>query len=84
MSENITEERLLTVDEMAAFLGIKVGALKDWTKLEESPCPCLRYKSRILRFEKEAVLEWFREQTKIWRKAEVSTTEDEECEDYED
>lgn len=73
MSENVEtnvmeEERLYTVEEMAAFLGVKVGALKDWTKLEENPCPCLRYKSRILRFEKEPVMEWFRGQTKVWRK----------------
>ena len=70
MSENVEtnvmeeEERLYTVEEMAAFLGVKVGALKDWTKLEENPCPCLR----VLRFEKEPVMEWFRGQTKVWRK----------------
>ena len=63
-----TEERLYTVEEMADFLQVKVGALKDWTKLEENPCPCLRYESRILRFEKPKVLEWLRSQTDAWWK----------------
>ena len=82
MAENMTEDRLLTVDEMAQYLGIKVGALKDWTKLEKDPCPCLRYKSRVLRFEKEPVLEWFRRQTEVWR-ATSSPVED-DSEDAED
>ena len=56
-------ERLLTVKEMAAFLQITTGALKDWTKLEEDPCPCYRFKSRVLRFDKNEVLTWFRNQT---------------------
>lgn len=62
------EDRLYTVEEMARFLAVKVGALKDWTKLENDPCPCLRYGARILRFEKEPVLEWFKRQTKVWRR----------------
>lgn len=61
------EDRLYTVKEMAAFLNVKVGSLKDWTKLKENPCPCLRYKARVLRFEKDEVLKWFKEQTKTWR-----------------
>lgn len=68
-SEIEEDEHLYTAEEMAAFLNIKVGALKDWTKLEENPCPCLRFKSRTLRFEKEEVLKWFKAQTKVWRKS---------------
>jgi predicted site-specific integrase-resolvase len=64
----LEEDRLYTAKEMADFLGIKIGALKDWTKLEENPCPCLRFQSRVLRFEKEEVLKWFREQTKVWKR----------------
>lgn len=65
--EALMEEKLLTVDEMAAYIGVSVGALKDWTKLKEDPCPCLRFKSRVLRFAKGEVVKWFRRQTKIWR-----------------
>lgn len=61
------EITLLTVEQMAEYLNIKVGTLKDWTKLEENPCPCYRYKSKILRFDKAEVMQWFKEQTKIWR-----------------
>lgn len=60
-------DRLLTVDEMCTYLGIKVGTLKDWTKLKENPCPCYRYKGRILRFDKSEVMAWFKERTENWR-----------------
>lgn len=60
----IEEEPLLTVEQMAKHLSVTVGALKDWTKLKEDPCPCYRYKSRILRFDKAEVMQWFKEQTK--------------------
>lgn len=63
------EERLYTAEEMAAFLGMKVGSLKDWTKLKENPCPCLRFKSRTLRFQKDEVMKWFKAQTKVWRES---------------
>ena len=63
------EITLLTVEQMAKFLQITEGALKDWTKVEENPCPCYRYKSRILRFDKAEVMQWFKEQTKIWNKS---------------
>ena len=67
------EERLYTVQEMADYLQVKVGSLKDWTKLEENPCPCYRYKGRVLRFNKEEVLTWFKGQTKVWRKTKESS-----------
>ena len=60
---SLNGDRLLTVKEMAAFLQITTGALKDWTKLEEDPCPCYRFKSRVLRFDKNEVLTWFKNQT---------------------
>ena len=63
---NIADEKLYTVEEMADILRIKVGALKDWTKLKENPCPCLRYGSKYLRFEKSAVRAWLRSRTVEW------------------
>lgn len=63
-------EPLYTVDEMAKILKVTTGALKDWTKSKENPCPCFRYKSRILRFERKAVLEWFKERTAEWTSTE--------------
>lgn len=65
--QEIEIDRLLTVEEMCEFLHVKIGTLKDWTKLEEDPCPCYRYKARILRFDKNEVLNWFRNRTKSWR-----------------
>ena len=66
-ADSCVEENLLTAREMADCLGIKVGTLKDWTKLKENPCPCYRYKSRILRFERAEVLGWFKGQTSNWK-----------------
>jgi hypothetical protein len=73
--ENIIEEGLLTVEQAAKFLNITVGALKDWTKLKENPCPCFRYKTRVLRFDKTEILNWFREQTKVWREPKIEDPE---------
>ena len=67
--ENNMEESLMTGTEMADFLNVKVGTLKDWTKLKENPCPCYRFKSRTLRFGKAEVLEWFKNQTSKWNQA---------------
>ena len=64
----ITEDtdRLYDIEEMAAHLGIRPGALKDWTKLDENPCPCFRKDARFLRFDKAEVRAWLRERTSEW------------------
>lgn len=69
IQKEITEisDKLLTPEEMSEALNVKVGTLKDWTKLKEDPCPCYRYKSRILRFDRAEVFKWFREQTVKWK-----------------
>lgn len=76
VTANKEDEHLYTVQEMADYLQVKVGSLKDWTKLEENPCPCYRYKGRVLRFNKEEVLDWFKGQTKVWRKPRESSKKD--------
>ena len=67
VTEESAEDRLWTTQEMAAYLGVKEGTLKDWTKLKQNPCPCYRYKSRMLRFEKAEVKEWFKNQSTKWK-----------------
>lgn len=77
--ENIIEEdRLYEVEEMAAYLGVRPGALKDWTKLEENPCPCFRKDTRILRFDKAEVRAWFRARTEEWTKKRAAKAAKEE------
>lgn len=59
-------EKPLTVEQMASFLQVGVGTLKDWTKSKENPCPCLRNGTKFLRFEKEEVMNWLRQRTVEW------------------
>lgn len=60
---DIIDDKLYTVEEMAEFLSMGTGTLKDWTKQKDDPCPCFRKGAKFLRFEKSAVLSWLRRQS---------------------
>lgn len=50
------KEKLMTVDEVAAFLQVKKKTVYAW--VSDQRMPCFRINKRILRFLKERVIEW--------------------------
>ena len=52
-----TCDRLWTVDDVSAFLGVPVGTLYQWRSRGEGP-PCVRL-GKHLRFDPDRVRAWF-------------------------
>jgi excisionase family DNA binding protein len=53
---NILEDRLLKIDEAAAYLGVAVGTLYHWVSQER--IPVVRISGRAVRFRLSALNNW--------------------------
>jgi|GEM_PF-5211517 len=65
-----TEERLMTLEEGAYFLGLKPDSLRKMTSAQRVPCVKV---GSLTRFSKESLLRWAKEQErpmhKVYRKS---------------
>jgi excisionase family DNA binding protein len=56
------ERRYLTIEEVAEMLQVSLKTIRNWIKTKE--LPVIKIGSQIMRFDPEAVDEWFKEQGK--------------------